>query len=96
MGKRKSFLALFIVFLGTGGLSMKADAEESVILNQKQLAYLKGIEEATFRGFKKLLDPVTNLPVDIASIAEGDVSVHRKMPTTAKPHLRILASDLFI
>ena len=81
MRKRESFLVLFIVFLITGGVSMKAGAEESAVvkpatLNQNQLAYLKGIEAATFRGFKKLLDPATDLPVDIASITQGDVSVH--------------------
>ncbi|MDD5225914.1 MAG: glucoamylase family protein [Candidatus Omnitrophica bacterium] len=55
---------------------MKAAAEESVALNQSQLTFLKGIETATFRGFQKLLDPATDLPVDIASVAQGDVSVH--------------------
>ena len=80
MGKRKSFLVLFIVFLVTGGVSMKAVGEESAVvkqaaLNQNQLTYLKRIEESTFRGFKKLLDPATDLPVDIASISQGDVSV---------------------
>ena len=59
---------------------MKAVAEESAVvkqvaLNQNQLTYLKRIEESTFRGFKKLLDPATDLPVDIASISQGDVSV---------------------
>ena len=66
MGKRKSFLVLFIVFLVTGGVSMKAVGEESAVvkqaaLNQNQLTYLKRIEESTFRGFKKLLDPATGL-----------------------------------
>ncbi|MFH0985786.1 MAG: glucoamylase family protein [Candidatus Omnitrophota bacterium] len=80
MGKRKSFWVLFLVFLAAGGVSMEAGAEESApvkqpVLSQDQLIYLKGIEEATFRGFKKLIDPATDLPVDIASIAQGDVLV---------------------
>lgn len=37
------------------------------------LDYLRAVEKATFSGFLKLLDPVTLLPVDIASIAKGDI-----------------------
>ena len=46
------------------------------VLSRDQFVYLKNIEATTFRGFKKLLDPATGLPVDIASIAQGDVTVH--------------------
>jgi len=81
MRKQRSFFTLFILFLVAAGISMKAVAGEPVVikpaaLSQQQLTYLKGIETATFRGFKKLLDPATGLPVDVASIAQGDVSVH--------------------
>lgn len=80
MSKCGIFLGLFTVFLTMGGVFVETMAEESplvknVTLNQAQVAYLKGIEEATFRGFQKLLDPATGLPVDIASIEQGDVAV---------------------
>ena len=74
--KRGSLWALWIVCFITGGLSVKAVAEEPLkALDQKQLAFLKDVETATFRGFGKLLDPATDLPVDIASVAKGDVRV---------------------
>lgn len=42
-------------------------------LHYEYLVYLRKIEKATFAGFSKLLDPATNLPADIASIAKGSV-----------------------
>lgn len=41
----------------------------------EDLSYLKKVEKATFDGFYKLFEPATGLPVDIASIAGGDVRI---------------------
>lgn len=89
MRNRIIYFFLSSVFLVIGDVSMKAVAENSTVvkqavLAQKDLAYLKGIEEATFRGFKKFLDPATGLPVDIASIAQDDVILHPENPYYSK------------
>ena len=49
-------------------------------ISTDDLDYLKAIEKATFSGFLKLLDHATLLPVDIASVAKGDV---RRIPSSA-------------
>lgn len=80
MRKARIFQALFMALLAVAGVSMRAGAEEAgavkqATLDPAQIAFLKGIEAATFCGFKKLLDPATGLPVDIASIARGEVLI---------------------
>ncbi|MBI4358350.1 MAG: hypothetical protein HY584_03540 [Candidatus Omnitrophica bacterium] len=62
-----------LIVIAVGGFQMQGIAQEP--LGQDELRYLKKIEEATFSGFEKLLDPATGLPVDIASVAAGDVSI---------------------
>ena len=48
-------------------------------ISPDDLDYLKAIEKATFSGFFKMLDPATFLPVDIASVAKGDI---RRIPSS--------------
>ncbi|MBI3312842.1 MAG: hypothetical protein HYZ83_01215 [Candidatus Omnitrophica bacterium] len=49
--------------------------KEEHALTREDIEYLKRIEKATFLGVEKLFDPATGLPVDIASIAQGNVLI---------------------
>lgn len=65
------FISASLIILG--GFQMPVLAKD--VLNQNELAYLKRTEKATFTGFGKFFDPVTALPVDIASVAGGDAVI---------------------
>jgi len=80
--KRKMLLALILLLAAVGGFEMEGRTRGP--LNQHELQYVKRLEEATFAGFKKMFDPATGFPVDIASVAEGDVFILPDNPDYSK------------
>ena len=53
-------------------------------VSEEDIIYLNVIEKATFDGFSALIDPVTEFPVDIASIEDGDLERNPKDPYLSK------------
>ncbi len=53
-------------------------------ISEEDKIYLNVIEKAAFEGFAKLIDPVTEFPVDIASVTGGNLEWDYKNPYRSK------------
>jgi hypothetical protein len=86
--KKRNSLVLFAIFLTLGGFMVKGIQGEGLAkepaLTPEEIGYLERIEKATFRGFEKLIDRATGLPVDIASVNSGEVVKLPKNPYYSK------------
>ena len=87
--------SVFICFLLSALLAGPVFAAPPSAPDDADLAFLKLIEQASFKGFESLLDDATGLPMDAAPVAQGQVLRESRDPSMAKTSPSHVALQVF-